>query len=634
MTVAKLHPLEPLTENEITRTVNVLKTSHSSAEHPKSLTTRISQDTTIFNAISLLEPTKKKLVEYEVAKLAGRELPFVAREALVTLILADGCVVEAVVDVETNKISSLKELEHGLQPPLTPDDCLQVEKIAIEDDGVLKECAKCGFTNPSLIICDPWSVGYIPEYEGYRIVQVFMYVKMHEDDNQYAHPLDFLPLVDLISKKVVKIEYLPERKLAPVKVPLKEHNYMEKFQPKLSTTLKPLDIIQPEGPSFKIVNGSEISWHKFKLRFSFNHREGLVLHNVRWVDEGVERSILHRAALNEMVVPYGDPRAPYNRKTAFDIGDYGLGYMANSLELGCDCVGEIKYVDAVLSNNKGEPYVIKNAICIHEEDTGIVWKHTEYRNGKAEVRRNRKLVLSFIATVVNYEYAFYYSFFVDGTISVTTKYRQFSLNIFDIKATGELSTNVIADDEIPAYGVLVADGVNAQYHQHMFNIRLDFAVDGHNNSISELTSLPMEDGPENPYGNGFFVQETPITSEMMSGRMADPAHARIWKIYNPSKINPVTRKPTAWKLMPMATPVLLAKDNSSIANRAVFATKHLWVTKFNEDEKWAAGTYINQNKGGEGLPKFIESDENLENTELTVWHTFGVTHIPRAEDFP
>ncbi len=35
----------------------------------------------------------------------------------------------------------------------------------------------------------------------------------------------------------------------------------------------------------------------------------------------------------------------------------------------------------------------------------------EYRNGHAEVRRSRRLVLSFVATVVNYEYCFYWMFY-------------------------------------------------------------------------------------------------------------------------------------------------------------------------------------------------------------------------------
>lgn len=72
-------------------------------------------------------------------------------------------------------------------------------------------------------------------------------------------------------------------------------------------------------------------------------------------------------------------RTPYNRKCAFDAGDYGLGFAANSLQLGCDCLGDVTYFDGVVNNAAGEPVVIKNAVCLHEEDHGLLWKHVDYR---------------------------------------------------------------------------------------------------------------------------------------------------------------------------------------------------------------------------------------------------------------
>ena len=54
--------------------------------------------------------------------------------------------------------------------------------------------------------------------------------------------------------------------------------------------------------------------------------------------------------------------------------DYGLGFCANPLELGCDCLGHIKYFDAVLNNSRGGVTVIKKAVCMHEEDVGMAWK--------------------------------------------------------------------------------------------------------------------------------------------------------------------------------------------------------------------------------------------------------------------
>ncbi len=44
----------------------------------------------------------------------------------------------------------------------------------------------------------------------------------------------------------------------------------------------------------------------------------------------------------------------------------------------------------------GEPFVVKKAVCLHEEDAGLLWKHVEYRNGQNEVRRSRRLVISMV----------------------------------------------------------------------------------------------------------------------------------------------------------------------------------------------------------------------------------------------
>ena len=75
----------------------------------------------------------------------------------------------------------------------------------------------------------------------------------------------------------------------------------------------------------------------------------------RYEDQGRVRPVMHRASTVEIIVPYGDPRQPFNRKCAFDALDYGLGASANSLELGCDCLGAIKYFDGVMTTGSGAP---------------------------------------------------------------------------------------------------------------------------------------------------------------------------------------------------------------------------------------------------------------------------------------
>lgn len=247
-----------------------------------------------------------------------------------------------------------------------------------------------------------------------------------------------------------------------------------------------------------------------------------------------------------------------------------MGFCANSLALGCDCLGTIKYFDGIINNHEGEPVVIKNAVCLHEEDVGLLQKHTEYRTGKAVMSRSRRLVLSFIATVVNYEYAFYWYFYQDGTIG------------FEVKATGELSTNLIADGaDTRGHGTVIFPNINGQYHQHIFCMRLDPMIDGIQNSVSVADVKAMEQGfgsTENPFGQGFTMMEIPLSSSKASVTDVQALTNRSWRISNSSSIHPFTGKPVGWKLIPSgaAFPSLLAGPGSWIRKRAGFATHSIW----------------------------------------------------------
>lgn len=157
-----------------------------------------------------------------------------------------------------------------------------------------------------------------------------------------------------------------------------------------------------------------------------------------------------------MTVPYGDPRSPYHRKQAFDLGDAGAGGCANNLALGCDCLGMIKYFSGWLSDEEGNPVAAENVTCLHEQDGGIGWKHTNVRTGNASITRARNLVIQSIITVGNYEYIFAWIFMQNGNVELETR------------ATGILSTQLIDDGKTSPWGNVVSRGVLATNHQHLF----------------------------------------------------------------------------------------------------------------------------------------------------------------------
>ena len=113
-----------------------------------------------------------------------------------------------------------------------------------------------------------------------------------------------------------------------------------------------------------------------------------------------------------------------------------------------------------------------------------------------------------------------------------------------------------------------------------------------------------------------------------------PGWNSFWKIFNPASIHEVTGQPCAWKLIPLSRQILMAQEGSYIRNRAQFATQPLWVTKFDEAENFPAGFYVNQCKGESGIHKWTAKTSRIENEDIVLWHTLGVAHIPRVEDFP
>ncbi|KAG1669432.1 hypothetical protein FOA52_004065 [Chlamydomonas sp. UWO 241] len=585
-----------------------------------------------FNVISLKEPSKADHVAFTRAEASGAPTAAPPRRAFCILQLPGlAGVVEVTVKLPGGGNGAAATVEawtviEGVQALATPDDCIEAEAITKADPRVIAMLKdKYGVTDMSLVFCDPWSINDSPIAE--RAIQCFMYLKVRPEGNQYAHPIDMVPLLDMDAKKVVRID-TPHGQADKVSWNQVENDYDSRLQTVFTTDPpKPINITQPEGPSFTC-DGNHIKWQKWSFRLGFNYREGIVLHDVKFNDGGKARPVLNRISLVEMAVPYADANLPFTRKCAFDVGDYGLGYSTSSLSLGCDCLGHIRYFDAMLSNTEGEPVAIPKAICMHEEDVGLLYKHVDYRTGHSESRRSRRLVISHITTVVNYEYCIYWYLYQDGTIGL------------DIKLTGELSTNMLSPGETKSvHGTIVGPGINAQHHQHMFCARIDPAIDddagGAGVVVSEVNveMLPATD-PRNIAGNAWVATETDLTSVHKAQREISPQTGRIWKMKNPSKINPTSGSPVAYKIVPMAHPPLLAAPGSVVAEKGYFATKQLWVTPHHDAQQFPAGDYVFGAKDCTGLKAYTKEDAPLVGADPVVWYSFGVTHVIRPEDFP
>ncbi|XP_031480060.1 diamine oxidase [copper-containing] 1, peroxisomal isoform X1 [Nymphaea colorata] len=518
-----------------------------------------------------------------------------------------------------------------VQPPMDAEEYAECEAVVKDYPPFREAMKKRGIEDMDLVMVDPWCAGYHSEADApsRRLAKPLIFCRTESDcpmENGYARPVEGIHvLVDMQNMEVIEFE---DRKLVPLPPadPLRNYTPGETRGGVDRSDVKPLQIIQPEGPSFR-VNGYFVEWQKWNFRIGFTPREGLVIYSVAYIDGSRgRRSVAHRLSFVEMVVPYGDPNDPHYRKNAFDAGEDGLGKNAHSLKKGCDCLGFIKYFDAHFTNFSGGVETIENCVCLHEEDFGILWKHQDWRTGLAEVRRSRRLSVSFICTVANYEYGFFWHFYQDGKIEA------------EVKLTGILSLGALQPGEYRKYGTTIAPGLYAPVHQHFFVARMDMAVDckpGETfNQVVELNVMVEEPGKENIHNNAFYAEEKLLRSELQAMSDCNPLTARHWIIRNTRAVNR-TGQLTGYKLMPGSNCLPLAGSEAKFLRRAAFLKHNLWVTAYNREERYPGGEFPNQNpRAGEGLATWVQQNRPLEETDIVLWYVFGITHIPRLEDWP
>ena len=592
------HALDPLSEDEFRSAAAILRRDRGVTDRWR------------FASIELKEPSKQALS-------AGDPI---AREAIVVCWNRDGGdAYKAVVSLSGERVVSW-EHRPGEHPNLTVDEFHECDVALRSDPRVVEALAARGITDVDRVLLDVWAYGahLVPErYRGARIGWTDVWYRAADGANPYAHPVSGLNfIVDLNRMELLEVE-----DTGGVEPPQVMGEYVPRLVPglRLRDDVKPLEITQPEGTSFTL-DGQALRWQRWSMRLGFNYREGLVIHTLGYEDGGRVRPVAHRLSFAEMVVPYRDPTPDHYRRTAFDIGEWGLGFMTTSLERGCDCLGEIAYLDAVLHDTRGEPYVIRNAICIHEEDNGVLWKHVDPVAG-TEVRRMRRLVVSFHATVANYEYLVSWRFHQDGNIEC------------EVRATGIMVTTPFADGRQPPYGTLVDERTYAPTHQHFLVARLDMDIDGEDNTVYATESEALPTGPENPHGLAVVQRSTPLRTEA-EGRQDYDWHAqRSWKVVNDG-VTSRLGTPVGYKLVPGACiPALLDRD-SPVFRRAQVLGHTLWVTPYREDERWPCGEFPNQSAQDTGLAAWTAQDRPIENTDVVLWYVFGIHHVTRPEDWP
>ena len=483
------HPLDPLSAEEFRAVAQILRREKDVARPHWRIA-----------SVELREPTKDVVRAFQPGDPIAREARVVAWNT------EDGTAYVGVLSLTDDALLSW-DAQPGKQPNATVDEWHDCDAAMRRHPDVLAALATRGITDPDLVLVDVWTYGahLIPSaYEGRRIGWCDVWLRDSPDSNPYAHPVSGLKLVvDLNTMELLEIEDTPSAGFPDV-----QGEYVPKHVPGLQqrTDLKPLDIRQPDGVSFTL-DGNELSWQGWR------HAAGFRLPRGRDPAPGLLRG--GRSIVAPHLVRRDGGALP--RPDARPLAPHRLRHRRVGPRLHDDLARarlRLPRRDPLprrrAARLAGEPQTVNNAICIHEEDNAVLWKHVDERAG-AEVRRMRRLVVSFHVTVANYEYLVYWRFYQDGNIEC------------EVRATGIMVTTPFERDDAPPYGTVVDTQTYAPIHQHFLTVRLDMEVDGPDNTVvmSETEQLPI--GPDNPYGLALAQRSVPLARRAASTSTGPPS---------------------------------------------------------------------------------------------------------------
>ncbi|MBA2293100.1 MAG: histamine oxidase [Gemmatimonadales bacterium] len=576
-------PLEPLTAAEITAAAALLRSGG------------LLDDSVTVLLLVLNEPDKGSLgaTSPRPTRRADARL-FDQRSELVT---------DAVVDLDSQHIASVAH-RTGAIPTFTSMDGRLARQLLRTDSRWQSGLSRRGLgpADVDAVQMGPGTLDTAWTTPGHRYLRVTAALRAGSPDGAPVEGLT--ALIDLSARQVVDVI-----DAEPDPPPL---DTMPQVFP--ANTAPALPERGAGSHSFRL-DGHSVTWLGWSFQFALHPREGLVLYQLAHaVGNAQRRSIMARAAVAEMLVPYGDATPAWGFRSVFDVGEFGLGTTAATLIPGRDLPAGATRLDAVLANDRGEPRTLSGVIGIYERDGGLRWRHG------ARAERSRELVIRFATTVGNYDYGFSWVLSPDGVIAM------------EIDLTGMMQVKGVHRAD-PRFGVQVAPHLAAIHHQHFFSFRLDFDVAGPANRLREVEVVALPVDSANPHGTGFTWQSTTLRSEHAASRDAAAARSRFWVVEHADSGGELGGAP-GYTFVPGALPDLLAAPGSSLQQRGHFATHPLWVTAFEPDERYPAGDFPGQDSGRSGLLQFQADDALLDGADVVVWYTVGMTHVPRPEEWP
>ena len=610
------HPLDPLSWQEYWAVLEVLQeTGHLDKE-------------TRFSQVTLQEPSKDLVWKWSPGDSFPRSAFAVVRQKNQAF--------EAVVDLVHHGLVSWTELK-GVQPSFLAEEFTAMTEEVKKHPDFIAAMDRRAITDLTFIDCSGVPPGYFgtDEQRGRRIA----YVRCRDARgvrNTWNREIEgLIVVVDMNERKVIRVADDGSVPVTRVSADYDQASIGETRQ-----VPGPIDIEQPLGPGFEL-EGHQVKWQKWSFHVRPDQRVGMILSTVAYQDGQEERPVLYQGHLSEIFVPYMDPSFAWYARNFLDVGEFIRGGITKPLMPGLDCPNNATYFDFIVARDNGRPRTVPRTICLFERDAGdMSWRHWA---DAPESRPKRDLVVRAAAVFGSYDYVFDWVFQQDGTIRVAVG----ATGIAEVKAVSQasaLTTDVEAgsggDGDGPsgaepsdAYGRFVDRNTVATNHDHYFSFRLDVDVDGTANSVV-VDRLVTRTLPEGHPRRSLWVRESmPVRTEGQAKLNIDLKRPALWRVANLERTNHVGY-PTSYQLSPGKNARTLLTEDDYPRRRAGFVDYHLWVTPYRPEERFAAGDYPTLSEPGQGLPEWTAADRNIENTDIVLWHTVGMHHMVRSEDWP
>jgi primary-amine oxidase len=596
------HPLDALTTAEYWTVHDVMQQSGHLTEK------------TYVASLLLHEPAKDQVLAWKPGDALSREADLILE--------AEGKTYEARVDIVTHKLEFWKEMP-GVQAPVTGSEMMALGEIAKKDPRVIAALKAHGITDLTSVHCGAGPLSFIvfpDQQQGHRLGWGAC-TDSHGEYHSWGRTVEGVHiLADMTTKKIIDVI---DR--GPIPMPKGDIDFEEADATPLADTT-PLLVTQPIGPSYKIDKG-EVSWQNWRFRFRLDPRVGPVVSLVRYRDGDRLRSVMYEGSLSEMYVPYMDPEEGWNSRAFLDAGEFLLNGLVKPIGPD-DCPGRAQYFAGFAPTDKGAPILKPQLACLFERTSDSpAWRHLE--NNLISGRPSRELVLRTAAVVGNYDYLMDWIFQQDGTIRVAVG----ATGIVEVKSVKEEKVDhAMMSGAGPRYGTLVSSNLVAVNHDHFFSYRIDLDVDGPKNSFMVEKLVPQQISARTRKSI-WAVESSVLKNEKDAILDIDLRKPGMWMFINPAEHSALGH-PAGYEIMPGMTAVSNISPDDPAQKVGAFSEHQMWVTPYNPDELYAAGTYVTSSAGLEGLPAWTKKNRAIENADIVGWYTVGFHHVVRVEDWP